>query len=269
MQPIDPQTRIVFWTKDLKEIWKPRIDRMSKVVALTELETFLQGLRSVYVYHIHSDKFEESYAFLRKFDLVFYPITKSAVYYGFSHRHLPVKPGKPYHLYGVCVKRGREKLAEKFLEASREGDHATVGKLLGYPKCCIDFFCNTWPKSLDPIYQIAQNTENHRENKESIEVIVHPFCNQMLRYLGIRITPHLPCSFECKETIKLGEQWFKIMKKIDKEASEWILDLLSSPITWDCYRAVAIVDTPYFRLITNSVPTEERLRVLNLGFSSI
>uniref|UniRef100_A0A6M3LYH2 Uncharacterized protein n=1 Tax=viral metagenome TaxID=1070528 RepID=A0A6M3LYH2_9ZZZZ len=264
---IAPQTRKVYWNKDLEALWEPRIKRVRKLYSDAELATVVTGMRRVYVYHVNSERFDQSYDFLRRNDLVFFPTNKSAVYSGFSHRHLPVKRGTPYTLYGAAVKHDDQEAGELFTKYSTGDltDHTGIGELLGYPTCCTEFFNETWShKSIDPIYEAAIETPDAREIDNVIEVSCHPYCNNMLRYFGIRITPHLTCSMQCEETIKWGEEWIEIMRQIDDEATDWVIELLSMPLTWDCYKGVAIIDTPLFRGVTNSDMTMEKKMVRNL-----
>lgn len=267
---INPQTRKVYWNKDLEALWEPRIKRVRKLYSDAELATVIAGMRRVYVYHVNSERFDASYEFLRKNDLVFFPTNKSGVYSGFSHKHMPVERGKPYTLYGAAVSHNDQEAGELFTKYSTGEltDHTGIGDLLGYPTCCTAFFNENWSHtSIDPIYEAAIETPDSRVVDGVVEVATHPYCNNMLRYFGIRITPHLTCSMTCDETIKWGEEWIEIMRQIDEEATNWLLELQSMPLTWDCYKGVAIIDTPLFRGVTNSDTTLTKKVVHNLGWN--
>jgi len=266
---IKPTTRIAWWSNELKDLWEPRIERIRAAYNATELTTVITGMRRVFVYHINSATFDESYEFLRKNKLVYYPTNKSGLYSGFSHKHQPVEHGKPYMLYGAAVKSDDEEAGDLFTKASNGGtDHVIIGTLLGYPRCCIDFFNNTWgSESIDPMYEAAIQTKNVDIKEDgSVDVSVHPYCNNLLRYFGIRITPHLTCSMQCDETIKWGEEWMEIMTQIDEEAAVWAKEVLSMPLTWNCMKGVAIIDTPIFRGVTNSDTSIDKKLVNNLGW---
>ncbi|MHA1288237.1 MAG: hypothetical protein ACTSPB_12610 [Candidatus Thorarchaeota archaeon] len=278
MIEINPTTRIIYWNKELKNLWSERIRKISVAYNTAEFLTFKLGMRRVYVYHVNSERFEDSYELLRDNDLIFYPTNKSGIYQGFSHKHMPVEKGKPFTLYGAVAKRDDKKAGEMFVKYSKSNpvNHKGIGKLLGYPECCLKWFAENWGNpSIDPIYEAALNTKDaewevadklHRETTHMVTVNAHPFCNNMLRYFGIRITPHLTHSMQCKETIKWGEKWFKVMKKVDKEAAKWVWELLSMPLTWNCYKGIAIIDTPIFRGVTNSDGTLTKRIVENKGW---
>lgn len=269
MTEIKPVTRIAWWSKELKNLWEPRLDRIRETYNAAELATVLADMRRVFVYHVNSNNFEGSYEFLRKNNLVYFPTNKSGVYNGFSHKHQPVEQGKPYMLYGAAVKSDDLEAGEIFSEASAGNtNHGDIGDLLGYPRCCIDFFNETWnSESIDPIYESAINTDDAEINDEDeVTVKCHPHCNNMLRYFGLRITPHLPCSMTCESTIKWGEEWVDIMRQIDNVATDWALELLSMPNTWNCLKGVAIIENPIFRGITNSDMCLTKKFVNNLGW---
>ena len=230
--------------------------------------TVAKGLRRVYVYHVNSERFEESYQFLRENNLIFYPTNKSGCYEGFAHRHMPVKKGEPFTLYGAVVKADDKEAGELFTKYSvGTTDHGGIGELLGYPGCCVQFFGEIWnKKSIDPMYEAAELTDGMQKKDDVVSVQTHPYCNNMLRYFGIRITPHLTCSMKCKKTIKWGKQWFEVMEEIDEEAAGWAKELLSMPLTWDCYKGIAIIDTPIFRGVTNSDGVLEHKIVKNFGW---
>ena len=73
---IDPTTIIVYWNKEDKALWEPRIARVRKAYNQTEIDTVLNGMRRVYVYHVNSERFEDSYKFLKDNELVFFPTNK-------------------------------------------------------------------------------------------------------------------------------------------------------------------------------------------------
>ncbi len=271
MNSLKPLSRVAYWNEELKELWKPRISRIRRAYKDTELATVLTGMRDVYVYHVESTNFGGSYDMLRENDMVFFPIRTTAVYRGFSHRHLPPEKGKPYMIYGAAVKRENIDAGRLFKELSTRDtgrtDHTGTGKLLGYPEQDIEFFTRVWPKvSIDPMYEAAIETPGAVVDEKAVTVNCHPYCNSMLRYFGVRITPQLTHTMQAEQSIAWGEEWMEIMRQYDEEAAQWAWELLSIPITWDCYRGVVVVDTPVFRGVANSDTTETRKRIINQGW---
>ncbi|GAG95922.1 unnamed protein product, partial [marine sediment metagenome] len=72
---------------------------------------------------------------------------------------------------------------------------------------------------------------------------------------------------QCKKTIKWGEEWIEVMRQIDDEATDWLIELLSMPLTWSAYKGIVIIDTPLFRAVANSDTTLVKKVVNNLGWT--
>lgn len=151
----------------------------------------------------------------------------------------------------------------------QEGDHESIGDLLGYPKCCQEKFTERWPQSIDPLFEAALETdgaevEDIQDGKKVVVDSVSPFTNQMYRYFGVRITSHLPCSLDCEDTEEAGEEWLSVMKDIDEEAAEYAVEILNLPTTWDAYRGIVEVRNPFFIGITTTGFFKER-RVIEMN----
>jgi hypothetical protein len=84
----------------------------------------------------------------------------------------------------------------------------------------------------------------------------------MLRYFGFRITSHFPCSLNCEATKEVGEVWLDVMKKMDADLADLLVEILEMPLVWSCLHGIAIVETPIFTIITNSLPTKESWTVM-------
>lgn len=259
-----PFVRFIWNSSFLQKEWGHKINRILNLYALTEYEMVKQRKRKCATYHLTPQKFDKQIDRIETDGLVWLPIQWTKNYEGFSHYHLPTTPGDPESsCYGVLS--WDKEFADAFRGASNtfDVDHATIGHLLGFPDCCISFFNNVWCKGYcDPIWQAAMNTES-KEIISDTHVRVHgsPFTYQHLRYCGFRITSHLPHSFDCQATIEVGKQWLEVMRSIDSEGTDILLEVLSMPSTWDCYRGIAQIDTPIFTIITNSMPTASSPRV--------
>jgi len=254
---MEPFVRLVWKSLEDQNKYSDKIRRAASVYSKVEMLTFLKGWRKVITFHMSPDTMDRDLEFLSRHDLVFIPIRRSKMYSGFSHKHITPRPGDPYFIYGVVSRREDMEYARMFKECSvgPRVDHETIGKLLGYPECCIDFFTSVWGKVVDPIYEAY-----------GPEAEIHPACNQALRYFGLRMTPHLCCSPKCERTIEMGKRWFRLMKEVDEAGAKSLLELLSMPFRWDCLKGVAIIDTPIFKGVTNSDLTHKRKVVINRGW---
>ncbi len=259
-----------------KIYWKRRNDRLLNLVTrashihnLAEYETVRRKLRKVCTYHIKPQAFEDDIERIENDGLFWIPIQRSKTYEGFSHKHFPTHKADPDStVYGALS--WKLEYAQEFKEVSRgKCDHKKLAELLGYPKCCAEFFDRVWAEGYyDPIWQAAENTEGAKRKGDIIELKTNGYANECMRYFGLRIVPQLTCSLRCKESEKQGKMFFNVMRELDKEAAEFLLEYLKGPITWSVLHGIAEVETEDFVGITNSMPTRERftMRIKRTGF---
>ena len=264
---VHPFTQFVWRSAEAKLKWAGRLKMARSLHDRAEYEMVKQGHRKCATLHIGPRDYDARIEQIARDGLVWLPIQRTKTYSGFSHRHYATDANDPNStVYGVLARTLED--AEAFRTASACGaqardskapvDHGKIGDLLGFPKCCCDFFNEIWPMGYyDPIWQAAVNTPGHERISEThIKVRGSIHAHQLLRYLGFRITSHLPCSFTCEETVKVGRVWLEVMCDIDPLGTDALLDVLRLPLRWRCYRGVAIVETEAFIASTNSMPTE-------------
>lgn len=257
---ISPFTRLIWKNNDTAKLWSKRLNMVARLQHAAEYLTVKEGIRPCATLHI-DNKSEELIEQITRDGLYWIPIQRVGKYQGFAHYHPPVKDINNSTVYGVLASKLSD--AELFKNASRMGNHNIIGQLLGYPECCIEFFNKVWKQGYyDPLFNIALNTNQRKEKDNIIEVNPQLATNQFLRYWGVRLTTHFPCSYHCEETVKVGKMWFNLINKIDKEVSEWMIELLTTPFEWSVYRGIAEVKHKYFYGLTNSLPTSEKLTVV-------
>lgn len=89
-------------------------------------------------------------------------------------------------------------------------NHQDLGLVLGYPACCVDFFC-----------------KNFKENNTNLQHSPsHPHTNLSRREHDLVILSHFPCRSECQESIKLGEKYLQAIYVADKERARELLTQL-------------------------------------------
>jgi hypothetical protein len=114
-------------------------------------------------------------------------------------------------------------------------DDVFIGKILGYPECCIRFFEHWWnqEKHIDTTWQMFKNSKELRQE-----------CNILLRYLGIRPVFHLPCAFDCIPTIELATQNLKYFEQYFPESYETLIEVTQWPVEWSAVNGIAEVKFP-------------------------
>jgi hypothetical protein len=126
--------------------------------------------------------------------------------------------------------------------AFRNSDNQQIGKLLGYPPCCRDFFDRTWGLGL-----IDTTAQMEGDGNGPVE------CNILGRWLGVRFVMHLPCSWQCPHTRACAERWKPLWPR---EPLQWAREILSWPTQWSARNGIAEVVFPVCKLSTRTTPGE-------------
>ncbi len=124
----------------------------------------------------------------------------------------------------------------------------TVGVALGYPTCCRQAFDrryygpDAWTDPTWPTF-LASNEDASGP----------PACHVLLRWAGVRMVSHLPCTFRCEATVSVAAELADVGRRHGfAEELEWIEEALSWPVTWDSRAGVLILTTPLFRLTAST-----------------
>src|SRR3989338_4272046 len=86
-------------------------------------------------------------------------------------------------------------------------NHRDLGLVLGYPQCCVDFFCSRFT---------PQNANLEMPSK-------NPYTNLSKRGEDLVILSHFPCDPECKESIRMGEKYLQAVYAFDKDRARELL----------------------------------------------
>ena len=242
---VTPQTKTAF-TERVKEEDKKILRSIVHDLWMAELKSVKAGDRKCTTFHVNSERVMEDLKVIEDLRLVFVPIRKAAQFAGFAHKFCDPEPNKPYTLYGAVAKN--YETAEKFRDAG--SNHEDIGELLGYPKCCRDSFNKYWVQGeIDPLYIAAMNTEGAWETgKYELEIEGYPENNILLRYFGYRCVPNLVCNYRCEGSKEFAKMFLKHVTH-----KEELMEMLSMPCEWTCWKGIAIVKHPYFVGVTNSM----------------
>jgi len=146
---------------------------------------------------------------------------------GYSNfvKRVPIK--YPYNgLYHIYISKDNNKA--KFLKLlENKNDDRAVGELLGYPKCCIDFFMENKEKQ-----QKIQNDYILPALNNSKGFNFSFYTNYVIRYFDITLLSHFPHSFECKDSIRLAKNNLKCINNISKEIANRFEDMLKNPVVY-------------------------------------
>lgn len=121
---------------------------------------------------------------------------------------------------------------QKWLKKNRE-----LGLLYGYPKCCIDFFIRISSNLVLP-----ERTElNYLKRTLTNSSLLFNFSNLVNRFTLNPFVFHVPCSFNCKETIRLTKDYIALAQRINSSVACQILENLKAAVLVTDNSAVSIV----------------------------
>ena len=246
------------WTSEkAHSAWNSRLHQAASAYGQLEWETIRAGVRECTTTHVNPDNMGHDARIWANRGLTLLPYQRVGSYSGFAHRHPPVEEGRPWSWYSIV---GRTiEAAESFAHASDIGDHEAIGDLLGYPTCCQQFFNRVWGAGyIDPIWQAAERTRKDCINKETPSHILikrHAALTlfEGMRYIGIRLAPHLTCSLSCMPSVKMVRDWIKIGNEANIAGLTDLVRFFEMPVRWSCLKGIAVIDTPLFRIVTNSM----------------
>ena len=95
--------------------------------------------------------------------------------------------------------------AEKAKSLEENSKHGELGLLLGYPKCCCEFFEKNFnEKNTDLALKALENSDGYE----------FPFySNIAARHFDVNLLSHFPHSFECKPSIEIAKKNLKVIRK--------------------------------------------------------
>ncbi len=82
-----------------------------------------------------------------------------------------------------------------------------LGLILGYPSCCVDFFC-----------------KNFKAQKADLQLpATNAFTNLTKRDQDLVILSHFPCQSDCEKSIILAKKYLDVLKNVDRKRVEELL----------------------------------------------
>jgi hypothetical protein len=258
------------WANDeARDVWEPRIRKVCSCLAELEWRSILEGVRACALTSIAPDTLQSFGAMLGAHGLAVVSLDKVAVTKCYANSLKRPREDEPFHYW--CA-MGRASDVQLFESAYSSHDDKEIGRLLGYPPCCIDFFNRVWVDEgfIDTTWPMAQNTVNKRIiSPTHLEITEVSSGSQLLRWLGLRVAIHLPCSFDCQPTVELAKKLTGVARSAGfNQEMDWLDEMLSWPIEWTASNGLAEITTPVGTISTVTDATAETYRVSYRGAGS-
>jgi len=99
-----------------------------------------------------------------------------------------------------------EKIVEFAKHYEHERDHTSLGKLLGYPECCINFYTGNREQAL-------KNQDDYMMLIPTKDKIYPFYNNYAIRCFGVSLISHFPCSLDCKNSKDIAQKNLNFLRK--------------------------------------------------------
>lgn len=233
-------TRIAWTSEIARAVWQPRIARVTRMRERLEVESVRRGLRRCAMPIVPAYRWFELLRELSP-DYAVLPLQNIAAtggYQGFSAAAWT--PGKPL---AIRLAVGPNGDAERLRDVCMAHDDAAVGELLGFPRCCIDAYLRVCVEggATDPTFAASAGRT---------ELDAAWQTNLLLRAIGVRAVPYLPCSFTCDATVTRADALAALAREIGfAQEMTWTEEMLSWPCEVSALHGITEVRTPILKVL--------------------
>lgn len=271
-----------------KEIhYKNTITRIINAFNTVEYLNVVENVRDAHLTFIKPEDVENKTKFFSKYGLSIVLLDKEADTSGnYGNHSLPYVEGQRFTWRSIITKP--EFVNDwKDIWNVRETDvlkcEHLIGRALGYPDCCAKQFTEIWMKrgGIDTTWQQAACTVTNTSNYVDAERLMldyNAIClpdntemwsSNLLRWAGLKLVSHLPCSFNCKESKKIALQNIAVATK-NGFGDEYhkLCRMLDWEISWTAEFGVATIETPVFNIITATDITTVPYKVVKKGHNN-
>lgn len=250
------------WVSDrARAVWEPRLARIGDAWCQIEIESVRRGLRRCALTVIPAFRFFELSAKLTRDGLVA-QTTQSVPASALNRRG---------HGLFLRVAIGTRSDVSALADAALRCDDDAIGRLLGYPDCCIASFRRHWVerRETDSTFSAASASIYDADGSgTTLSIQSAAQTNLLWRWLGVRFVPHLVCAFDCAASIESGSAFAAIgIEAGFADEMRWSSQMLSWPVEWSALHGIAEVRTPVVKFMTTT-DTTDRKRVVRVAGTS-
>jgi hypothetical protein len=118
------------------------------------------------------------------------------------------------------------------------GADGALGRALGYPECCIEFFRDGFARARD-----TQGDLVPWSIRNTLQTPPFPFyLNNVARYFGFKLIQHFPCRYSCAASLGLGRQY---LQAVEIESPDWAAETrarLLCPVVYSILEGVVLLE---------------------------
>jgi len=269
-------TKTIWASGEPRKYWKEKITKASNDWLEIEKLTIQEGIRDSILIYLHKRDVQETKKWCNRngFELILLKPTPTGDSYSSYQINQSIDPNN-YSFRAVITKK--EFVGAWYDAWNGVTDNKKVGKLLGYPDCCSNFFEKYWIEEgwRDLTYPAYMNTlvdqqdidETDPSYREKYGSAQGPDeINILGRWVGIRWVSHMPCSFKCKHSVEIAKQNREVARQMGyKESADIIDEVLSWSNRWSALHGIAEIKTPVYKISTSTDATGEELVIERKG----
>lgn len=258
-------TRVQWVSPSAEATWAPRLRRIASAWMAVELESVARAARASALQSVMPDELPKLVAWAASQRCVVLPLAREGVTDSYSST--PSAPGARWS-YRVAVTSLDADAVRLWPKAWAETDHAMIGRLLGFPSCCQEAFTEAWrgQRLIDTTWTQAARTVREARETIYLDASMPAATNLLLRWLGVRLVPHLPCAHDCEHTQGIADN-LRLVADGAGYAQEWawIDEMLSWPVEWSALHGIALIVTPFCTVSAMTDATSVKLCVRREG----
>jgi len=261
--------RTIWVSNEARQVWEHRFQQISRAWETIE-RLSVSHTRNAALQIVTPENLPELAEEVSSRHLVAFPLARQgASGSGYQNASIEMRPGGPWN-YRVVITR--QAVIPEFVAAWRAQDNEVIGRLLGFPECCRQFYNWSWVqrgwRDVAITGTVGEDGIDLTAIPGDLKVVGYYQNNVFLRQVGIRLVSHLPCSLACAPSKVVGEQNEKLAIKAGYlKEMEWTREILNWPLKWSALHGVAILTTPVVKVVYNTDALSEHVEIQKDGDS--
>lgn len=257
-------TRVQWVSAAAEAVWAPRVARITAAWLAIERQSVALGARASALQVVAPDQLPALVRWASRHGCVVLPLGQEGLAEGYASTPPPVT-GSAWG-YRVAITAAEPAVVAAWADAWEQSDHAAIGGLLGFPACCQQAFVATWHDGRLVDTTWTQATADPAAREVLIPAEAPTATNLLLRWLGVRQVPHLPCAHGCADSVAVAANLARVAQTLGlADEWAWAEEMLSWPTEWTALHGIALVATPVCTISTRTDATAERLTVRRGG----
>jgi len=252
-------SRMAWVSEEAKFVWEPRMKKIQIMWEDVAKESVYHGLRSSILTTVGPEKLVDCVKEAAAKGFVAVPLSQQGIHSEYRSRSVNAIIGEQWE-YRIAITKSE--LQNEWITAWNIMDNDKIGELLGFPKCCRTFFTKYWSDEqfLDTSWPMYEESEQNAEGP--------PECNVLLRWAGLRFVQHLPHSFQCEESVKIGRQFAQLGNVLGyHDEVAWLYEMLSWPVEWSALHGIGEIYTPIFKMSVSTDATPIKYIIQRKGIT--